>query len=348
MTFWMEDYPWTVKVRGGIVDEVLFGNGTAVPIAETYSPPTIPDLFTTIQEAIDSGAHSIDVTYSNTHGYPMSITIDYNARLADEELYVTIAGYAELPSYDVQTVQDSLTAAGNLWDSYAIDLYSFNYHENCLICYSLNYPWTIQVSQEQARGVDSNGGDLASQTLATMPLFDVIQAALDSQAFDIQVTYHEGLGYPTSIYIDHDPRWYDDEFILEVSSLTVVHNPRAEFVMAEMQWYSTGYPSYSFTYEEFGFHAYEMAYPWVIDVVNQQISRINDSNGKPVTSIPTPPTIEHVFTIVQEALDIHADTVEVSYSKVHGFPTRVFIDYDKMMVDDERTIEISNFFYALH
>jgi hypothetical protein len=50
---------------------------------------TIDSAFTLIQEAIDQEAASITVEYNETLGYPMSISIDYNAMIADEEAYYT-------------------------------------------------------------------------------------------------------------------------------------------------------------------------------------------------------------------------------------------------------------------
>ena len=46
---------------------------------------TIDELFNTIQEAIDGKASQIIVTYDPEVGYPTEASIDYDARIADEE-----------------------------------------------------------------------------------------------------------------------------------------------------------------------------------------------------------------------------------------------------------------------
>ena len=68
MTPFDEGYPWTVKVRDGMVEEVLLGNGTALSLNPDNYPPTISDLFKTIQDAIFRGADAIQVTYDDADG----------------------------------------------------------------------------------------------------------------------------------------------------------------------------------------------------------------------------------------------------------------------------------------
>ncbi|MBT5773744.1 MAG: hypothetical protein HOH95_05130, partial [Dehalococcoidia bacterium] len=51
---------------------------------------TIDGLFNLIEEAIDQRAAAINVTYHPTLGYPLDAYIDYDLRIADEELGFTI------------------------------------------------------------------------------------------------------------------------------------------------------------------------------------------------------------------------------------------------------------------
>jgi hypothetical protein len=50
---------------------------------------TIEWAFELIQDAINTYASSITVVYDETLGYPMSIVIDYDVMMADEEAYYT-------------------------------------------------------------------------------------------------------------------------------------------------------------------------------------------------------------------------------------------------------------------
>jgi Family of unknown function (DUF6174) len=88
--------------RGPVVIEVRNGKTTSITSVETGQPVnpeffqqynTIPQLFNVIQDAIARQAFSLDVNYSAKYGYPTQINIDYNAQIADEELFLTIENF---------------------------------------------------------------------------------------------------------------------------------------------------------------------------------------------------------------------------------------------------------------
>jgi Family of unknown function (DUF6174) len=92
--------------RGPVVIEVRNGKTRSITSVETGQPVTnpeyfqnyntIPKLFNVIQDAIARQAFSLDVSYSAKYGYPTQINIDYNAQIADEELYLTIENFQVL------------------------------------------------------------------------------------------------------------------------------------------------------------------------------------------------------------------------------------------------------------
>ncbi|MBD2355028.1 hypothetical protein H6G41_10400 [Tolypothrix sp. FACHB-123] len=92
--------------RGPVVIEVRNGKTRSITSVETglrvTNPEyfenynTIPKLFNVIQDAIARQAFSLDVNYSARYGYPTQINIDYNAQIADEELYLTIENFQVL------------------------------------------------------------------------------------------------------------------------------------------------------------------------------------------------------------------------------------------------------------
>lgn len=92
--------------RGPVVIEVRNGKTKSITSVETgqrvTNPEffenynTIPKLFNVIQDAISRQAFSLDVNYSARYGYPTQINIDYNAQIADEELYLTIENFQVL------------------------------------------------------------------------------------------------------------------------------------------------------------------------------------------------------------------------------------------------------------
>ena len=53
---------------------------------------TVDGLFDTIQKAIDGGAPLVQADYDPSHGYPSSVYIDLDQRLADEEISYEASG----------------------------------------------------------------------------------------------------------------------------------------------------------------------------------------------------------------------------------------------------------------
>ena len=107
--FCTPDYttPMLVTVQGGKVASAMT-ESRAVTLNPDGSeaPPTMVDvkeramtidqLFNEIKQAIDNGAATIDVKYDTVWGYPRSISIDLDKRIADEELAFTISGLKPL------------------------------------------------------------------------------------------------------------------------------------------------------------------------------------------------------------------------------------------------------------
>ena len=93
--FCPEDYraDAEVTVDGGNVTAVNSAdpNVETIPAPERFVP--IEALFALIQEAISQNAARIEVSYDDTHGYPVNLFIDYDERMADEEDSFTISSF---------------------------------------------------------------------------------------------------------------------------------------------------------------------------------------------------------------------------------------------------------------
>ncbi|WP_338421770.1 DUF6174 domain-containing protein [Nostoc flagelliforme] len=91
--------------RGPVVIRVRNGQPTSITSVATGQPvnpqffqkyDTIPELFNVIQDAINRKAYNVDVEYNAKLGYPTKINIDYDSRIADEEIFLTIENFQEL------------------------------------------------------------------------------------------------------------------------------------------------------------------------------------------------------------------------------------------------------------
>jgi hypothetical protein len=89
------------EARGPAVVEVNGDKTVSVTHVATGQPSgdffqqvdTIGDLFTIIDEAKKNGADEVTVTYDEKYGFPLTITIDQDFQMADEESRYTISNF---------------------------------------------------------------------------------------------------------------------------------------------------------------------------------------------------------------------------------------------------------------
>ena len=91
-------HPMSAGPLGERAEAVTFvEGGGAVP--ENARPPalTVDQLFALIQDAIDRRAVRITIEYDASLGYPRSIAVDYDERIADEEASYIASSLEALP-----------------------------------------------------------------------------------------------------------------------------------------------------------------------------------------------------------------------------------------------------------
>lgn len=87
-----------IDVAQGAVAAARYVDG-GTPVTEIYQStlPTIDDLFDIIEEALDSRADALRVTYHRTLGYPTEISVDYRFVVADDEFGYSVSSLVLLP-----------------------------------------------------------------------------------------------------------------------------------------------------------------------------------------------------------------------------------------------------------
>lgn len=86
--------PVVVVVRNGVVESRRFvSDGQPVPatLAEAY--PTVDGIFDLIAKAEREHAASVTAKYDARYGYPLSVYIDWQAGVADEESGYALSGF---------------------------------------------------------------------------------------------------------------------------------------------------------------------------------------------------------------------------------------------------------------
>ena len=76
-------------VRDSVASARYVEPDAQVPAENIERYQTVGELFAKLQEAIDRKAYHMEITYDPTYGYPTSAMIDYDERMADEEMRFT-------------------------------------------------------------------------------------------------------------------------------------------------------------------------------------------------------------------------------------------------------------------
>lgn len=84
--------PMRVRVKEGTIEQVMLVPENITKPVTYQGARSVASLFALIESAITTNAASIKVIYDAKYGYPTTITIDKDARMADEEIYYKASG----------------------------------------------------------------------------------------------------------------------------------------------------------------------------------------------------------------------------------------------------------------
>ena len=243
--------PNWVVVEENTIKEITnrFGEPLKEDISNTIL--TIDGVFDLIQDAIDTNAVSIDVTFDEMYGYPADVVIDYDDMIADEEYYLTIDAFspysAWLDDYNThkQTWENNMkvmaTADGSTSDNGGGSrmAYEYTYTRICFCQEEFLGPFNVKVDENGVVTEVTNIGDheknmvvdTTGNTMWNVPtiteVFETIENALlpsdgELPAFSLDVVYDKKYGFPQDIYIDFDERIADEEFGAIISNVKLI------------------------------------------------------------------------------------------------------------------------------
>ena len=115
-------------------------------------------------------------------------------------------------AFDVEAARVELEAARQRWADQDFRSYTFDYFITCF-CPQVEIRASVIEGRLVETSVDSLETEFPENTFIGMTVddwFDRIDDAIDT-AFDVQVSYDDTWGYPTSIYIDEDEMTADEE-----------------------------------------------------------------------------------------------------------------------------------------
>ena len=127
-------------------------------------------------------------------------------------------------------LQRELNQNRELWESNGVADYQFVYQKICFCAPPDVAPVTVSVSQGTIvavtlvdSGLSVTEADLERYSTIE-DLFDLIQDAIDRDAYKISVEYDADLGYPLEANIDYDSRMADEEQGFKASGLEPIAN----------------------------------------------------------------------------------------------------------------------------
>ena len=96
----VENMPLVIEVQDGQVVSMEYQNGNEIDpslleLFEKYA--TVDRIFAEVEAGLNGAADNVVVTYDPTYGFPTEVTIDVEQQAADDELYLTISDFEELP-----------------------------------------------------------------------------------------------------------------------------------------------------------------------------------------------------------------------------------------------------------
>ncbi|GBF80285.1 lipoprotein [Aphanothece sacrum FPU1] len=94
--------------------------------------------------------------------------------------------------------------------------------------------------------------------------------------------------------------------------------------------------NYQFTYQQQCFCVAPGNIPLKVAVKNDKITQVVDlKTNQTIPNLGFPKTIDQLFQILEKAIQSKADEISVTYDSTLGYPTKIAIDYQKILADEE-------------
>ena len=77
---------------------------------------------------------------------------------------------------------------------------------------------------------------------------------------------------------------------------------------------------------------------WVDRGTIEYLLYADDGRPVPFTYANSFPSVEQLFDAIQDGIDRRADYIDVEYDPTYGYPTSVYIDYDRRYTDEELSL----------
>lgn len=117
-------------------------------------------------------------------------------------------------------------------------------------------------------------------------------------------------------------------------------DPRLDLAANRAKWQRAGLVSYTYTLQQFCFCAFTQ--PVRLYVVNDVVVRAFASPGDSAVSPQFFPTVDRLFTFIDDAIARRAAVIRVTYDPTLGYPVEIVYDGALNAADDEVTYHLTD------
>ncbi|KAL3938485.1 MAG: hypothetical protein SGBAC_006619 [Bacillariaceae sp.] len=347
--------PKHAEVRNGSIAALYEADTGEMMDISTFNLPTVDQAFTRIERGLADFSANVDVKFDAMLGYPMEYTLTDSLFVAD--------GSPTYRFYSLVVVEDNDGIEGGMnngtvvpdhserlwnvakakWESMGLSNYRFGIVKECRCAFT--DPIAIQVSNGEVVRMNNRYGEQVYQnttfySLTIEDIFGLIKTGMDGNYSTIEVEYDEDYGYPKKVVLDPSAMTADDEYTLTIDYLAPITEWQNGLEAGKLLWTEQTLQTYNFTYQRFCECPDDVQRVKLVQVVDGNVVAID---GSPVSttqrssslSLDEAPTLDGLFTAIQDGINANAFRVAVEYDQEYGFPTSVFIDYDEMIADEE-------------
>ncbi|NNF10895.1 MAG: hypothetical protein HKN74_11470, partial [Acidimicrobiia bacterium] len=245
------------------------------------------------------------------------------------------------------TQRTLLEQARATWTASRPDTYRYTL---ALACECDGGPWVIQIDGTTLIDLDRPNPDGPADYLpytTIESIFADIETTLEEGRVPVDVIYDPSLGYPVSYTWNGPELPVDGGFILTVSEFEADPKPAdptltRELRDAQQRWESWGWVDYDYLFTRGCFCPREWVGPYAVQVREGEIvgATYNGTDLFDIGSLEIGrydeiiKTVPAVFAEIERALQ-EADHIDVSYHPQYGYPTDVYIDWDRATADEE-------------
>lgn len=251
-------------------------------------------------------------------------------------------------------LEQELFEAQNRWFENGYANYDYTIHWICFCPPEYGEPARVSVRNgEVVSVVNAETGEPHEMPITEFKtvdgLFQDIREELEGSTEKVEATFDEATGAPLSGTFDRIVQAIDDELAFEVTDLERVNvhvETQADLDAAMAAWDSGEFTGYRFNFRWNCFCIDDYTQEVRIEVrlgAIVSVTRTEDGSALPEADWDRYETIDGLFDLIQDAIDEDAASISAEYDADLGYPTDVFIDYDRRIADEERGFVVTEF-----